>query len=112
MLILFIVGTGAIRGFAITISMGILISMFTAIVLVRLLISYWLRWERPKSLQIGTRLGHGSLHRLVHRAAPPQLRLSGPPSSPISAARPAPARPLSDVTCAALLRCLPEREWR
>ena len=39
MLILFAIGTGAIRGFAITISMGILISMFTAIVLVRLLIS-------------------------------------------------------------------------
>jgi SecD/SecF fusion protein len=55
MLILFIVGTGAIRGFAITISMGILISMFTAIVLVRLLIAHWLRWERPKSLRIGTR---------------------------------------------------------
>ena len=55
MLMLFVIGTGAIRGFAITISMGILISMFTAIVLVRLLISYWLRVKRPKSLQIGTR---------------------------------------------------------
>jgi len=40
MLILFAIGTGAIRGFAITISIGILISMFTAIVLVRLLISH------------------------------------------------------------------------
>ena len=55
MLILFAIGTGAIRGFAITISMGILISMFTAIVLVRLLISYWLQRARPKSLRIGTR---------------------------------------------------------
>jgi SecD/SecF fusion protein len=55
MLILFAIGTGAIRGFAITISMGILISMFTAIVLVRLLISHWLRIKRPKSLRIGTR---------------------------------------------------------
>jgi SecD/SecF fusion protein len=55
MLILFALAVGAIRGFAITISMGILISMFTAIVLVRLLISYWLQWKRPKSLQIGTR---------------------------------------------------------
>jgi SecD/SecF fusion protein len=55
MLILFAIGTGAIRGFAITISMGILISMFTAIVLVRLLISHWLRAARPKALQIGTR---------------------------------------------------------
>ncbi len=55
MLILFVIGTGAIRGFAITISMGILISMFTAIVLVRLLISQWLQLARPKSLRIGTR---------------------------------------------------------
>jgi SecD/SecF fusion protein len=54
MLILFAIGTGAIRGFAITISMGILISMFTAIVLVRLLISHWLQRKRPKSLRIGT----------------------------------------------------------
>jgi SecD/SecF fusion protein len=55
MLILFALAVGAIRGFAITISMGIIISMFTAIVLVRLLISYWLQWKRPKTLQIGTR---------------------------------------------------------
>ncbi len=55
MLILFIFGAGVIRGFALTISMGIIISMFTAIVLVRLLTSYWLQNKRPKSLQIGTR---------------------------------------------------------
>jgi SecD/SecF fusion protein len=55
MLILFVVGTGAIRGFAITISMGIVISMFTAIVLVRLLISFWLQRTRPKALKIATR---------------------------------------------------------
>jgi SecD/SecF fusion protein len=54
MLILFVLGTGAIRGFAITISMGILVSMFTAIVLVRLLAAYWLKRARPKSLRIGT----------------------------------------------------------
>lgn len=55
MLILFIFGAGAVRGFALTISMGIIISMFTAVVLVRLLTSYWLQNKRPKSLQIGTR---------------------------------------------------------
>jgi SecD/SecF fusion protein len=55
MLILFVVGVGAIRGFAVTISLGILISMFTALLLVRLLISRWLRSARPKSLQVGTR---------------------------------------------------------
>lgn len=56
MVILFAVGTGAIKGFAITISLGILISMFTAILLVRLLIARWLKARRPKSLHIGTRL--------------------------------------------------------
>jgi SecD/SecF fusion protein len=55
MLILFVVGVGAIRGFAVTISLGILISMFTALILTRLLISRWLRSARPKSLQVGTR---------------------------------------------------------
>jgi SecD/SecF fusion protein len=55
MLILFVIGVGAIRGFAVTISMGIVISMFTAIVLVRMMIIIWLRRTRPKSLQIGTR---------------------------------------------------------
>ena len=55
MLILFAFCAGAIRGFALTISMGIILSMFTAIVLVRLLTSYWIQNKPPKSLQIGTR---------------------------------------------------------
>jgi SecD/SecF fusion protein len=55
MLILFLVGVGAIRGFAVTISLGIMISMFTALLLVRLLISRWLKSARPKELQVGTR---------------------------------------------------------
>jgi SecD/SecF fusion protein len=56
MVILFAVGTGAIKGFAVTISLGILISMFTAIVLVRYMTARWLQAKRPKSLTIGTRL--------------------------------------------------------
>jgi SecD/SecF fusion protein len=55
MLILFGIGVGAIRGFAITISLGILISMFTSLVLVRLLISLWIERSRPKTLSVGTR---------------------------------------------------------
>lgn len=54
MLILFAIGTGAIRGFAVTISLGIVVSMFTAILLVRLLTARWLRRARPKSLSVGT----------------------------------------------------------
>jgi SecD/SecF fusion protein len=56
MLILFVVGVGAIRGFAVTISLGIIVSVFTAIVLVRMLTAWWLKRARPKTLTIGTRL--------------------------------------------------------
>ncbi|HLI10658.1 MAG TPA: protein translocase subunit SecD [Alphaproteobacteria bacterium] len=50
MMILYLLGTGPVKGFAITISIGILTSMFTAVVLVRLLVSLWLRRARPKTL--------------------------------------------------------------
>jgi preprotein translocase subunit SecD len=52
MLILFAFGTGPVRGFAVTISVGILTSMFTATVLVRLLMVWWLRSRRPALLPI------------------------------------------------------------
>jgi protein-export membrane protein SecD len=50
MLILFALASGPVRGFAVTISIGILTSFFTAIVLVRLIISLWYRRTRPKAL--------------------------------------------------------------
>jgi len=50
MMILFMLGSGPVRGFAVTISLGILTSMFTAIVLVRMIIALWLRRARPKVL--------------------------------------------------------------
>ena len=49
MVLLYIVGTGP-RGFSITISLGILISMFTAILVVRLLIVRWLQSRKPATL--------------------------------------------------------------
>ncbi len=52
MALLFALGTGAVRGFAVTISLGILTSMFTATVLVRLMISAWYRRTRPKTLPV------------------------------------------------------------
>ena len=55
MIILYAVATGTIRGFALTISLGLLISMFTAIELVRLLISRWIKKKRPKELNVGTK---------------------------------------------------------
>jgi SecD/SecF fusion protein len=50
MAILYQLGSGPVRGFAITISIGILTSMFTAIVLVRLMIALWYKQVRPKTM--------------------------------------------------------------
>lgn len=51
-LLLFNFGTGPIKGFAVTLSMGIISSMFTAIMLTRLLMVIWLRRKRPSALPI------------------------------------------------------------
>ncbi|MGO8866580.1 MAG: protein translocase subunit SecD [Alphaproteobacteria bacterium] len=50
MMILFMLGSGPVKGFAVTISLGIMTSMFTAIVVVRLFIALWVRRARPKAL--------------------------------------------------------------
>jgi protein-export membrane protein SecD len=51
-LVLFWLGSGAVRGFAVTLTIGILASMFTAVTVTRLMVSYWLRWARPATLPI------------------------------------------------------------
>jgi preprotein translocase subunit SecD len=50
--LLLVFGTGPVRGFAITLSLGLITSMFTAIMLTRLLIVTWLRRKRPQALAI------------------------------------------------------------
>lgn len=52
MAILYSLGAGPVRGFAVTISFGIVTSMFTAIVLVRLMMVTWLRAKRPQYLPL------------------------------------------------------------
>ncbi|MBV8538094.1 MAG: protein translocase subunit SecD [Alphaproteobacteria bacterium] len=52
MLLLYIFGSGPVKGFAVTISIGILTSMVTATLLVRLLILLWIRYRRPKLLPV------------------------------------------------------------
>ncbi len=49
---LYFVGSGPIRGFAVTLAIGIVMSVFTAVVVARLLTATWLRGARPKSLPI------------------------------------------------------------
>jgi len=51
-LLLFNFGTGPIKGFAVTLSMGIVSSMFTAIMLTRLMVVIWLRRRRPTTLPL------------------------------------------------------------
>lgn len=50
--VLFEFGTGPIRGFAVTLSLGILISLFSALSLTRLIIMVWLRGRNVTSLPI------------------------------------------------------------
>jgi protein-export membrane protein SecD len=52
MVILYALGSGPVRGFAVTISLGIATSMFTAILLARLLMMTWWRRRRPAALPV------------------------------------------------------------
>jgi protein-export membrane protein SecD len=51
-LVLFWLGSGPVRGFAVTLTIGILASMFTAVTVTRLMVSYWLRWARPQYIPL------------------------------------------------------------
>ncbi|MBT3929227.1 MAG: protein translocase subunit SecD, partial [Rhodospirillaceae bacterium] len=51
-ILLFQFGTGPIKGFAVTLSIGIITSMFTALMLTRLFVVVWLRRRRPQTLPI------------------------------------------------------------
>jgi len=51
-LLLFQFGSGPIRGFAVTLAIGIMSSMFTAITVTRLLVSLWYQRVRPKALPL------------------------------------------------------------
>ncbi len=49
-LFLYIFGSGPVRGFAVTLSIGIITSMFSAIMLTRIMIVLWLKRARPRTL--------------------------------------------------------------
>jgi len=51
-LFLFGFGSGPVKGFAVTLSIGIITSVFTAVVATRLMTSIWLRRTRPKMLPL------------------------------------------------------------
>jgi preprotein translocase subunit SecD len=51
-IIMFLFGSGPIKGFAVVLSIGIATSVFTAVTMVRLMASRWLASARPAALQI------------------------------------------------------------
>jgi preprotein translocase subunit SecD len=50
--VLFYIGTGPVRGFAVTLGIGILTSLFTAFTLTRLIVAFWVRMWRPRTVPI------------------------------------------------------------
>jgi preprotein translocase subunit SecD len=50
--LLFGFGSGPIRGFATTLSLGLITSMFSSTIFTRMLLAVWVRWRRPTELVI------------------------------------------------------------
>ncbi len=51
-LVLFWLGSGPVRGLAVTLCIVIICSMFTAVSFSRMIVSFWLRWTRPQVVPI------------------------------------------------------------
>ncbi|MEM0985597.1 MAG: protein translocase subunit SecD [Pseudomonadota bacterium] len=50
--VLYMLGSGPVKGFAVTLAIGIFTSVFTAFVVTRWFTVMWLRWARPKTLAV------------------------------------------------------------
>ena len=50
--ILFMLGSGPVKGFAVTLGLGILCSVFTAIYVTQMIIAGWFDWRRPKAITV------------------------------------------------------------
>ena len=51
-LLLYIFGSGPVRGFAVTLAIGIATSMFSAIMVTRMMVVAWLLRKRPQTLPL------------------------------------------------------------
>jgi preprotein translocase subunit SecD len=51
-IIMFAIGSGAVRGFAVTTGLGIFTSMFTTILVTRLMVTSYYNWKQPKELVV------------------------------------------------------------
>jgi preprotein translocase subunit SecD len=50
--IMFFIGSGPVRGFAVTTGIGIFTSMFTAVYVTRLIVSTYINWRQPKTIVV------------------------------------------------------------
>ena len=50
--ILYFLGSGPVRGFAVSLGLGILTTIVTAVTMTRMMIALWYRWRRPTALPI------------------------------------------------------------
>ncbi len=50
--ILYSFGTGPVKGFAVTLGLGVLTSLFTAIMVTRLFVVLWIKYKKPKELKV------------------------------------------------------------
>ena len=50
--VLFFIGTGPVKGFAVTLGIGIITTVFTAFTLTRLIVAGWVRWKRPQTVPV------------------------------------------------------------
>jgi preprotein translocase subunit SecD len=50
--VLFFIGTGPVRGFAVTLGIGIITTLFTAFTMTRLIMAWWVRMMRPQTVPI------------------------------------------------------------
>lgn len=51
-IVLFVMGSGTVKGFAVTLGIGVVTSVFTAIYITRLIIEFWMARARPKTIVV------------------------------------------------------------
>ena len=49
-LFLYLLGSGPVKGFSVTLGIGVIASMFTAVMVTRMLIVFWINYKRPQQL--------------------------------------------------------------
>jgi preprotein translocase subunit SecD len=50
--VLFGIGSGPVRGFAVTLAIGIFTTMFTAFTITRMIVAIWVKRRRPKEISL------------------------------------------------------------